>query len=435
MDRKMRTSREQETINRIRTLYEQIIALGTDECGCTHKLTKELMGFQKADGSFCVTAERPLDSDTRVGYYYEPTYYGAAALIHVMVIDCSKPDSAVEEALTRSLSVSMQRRLAGHGYDATRQRLDALKIFKDAGLYEWMSRLDDSSNNISRDFCEMIQGIVSGFREAVLNGKTWSDWNVDFRESFEKEIEDYEESLVPYVWYASYGSNINSKRFQEYMQRCGGTDVTESRPYIAHGALYFAADSGKWGRGKGVAFYDETAPDCTMMRIYKIRRSQFREVQRMEGQKYSRKLMIGIVDNVTVYTFTAPEIRTDLNTPSLKYVQTILEGLKETYPGISETVLLAYLFSHDAISDDARRVLTYIRKAPHAVTIREIKDSSTCPGITRTKEAIRFLVGMELIRQDARSRRAGHSATDAEAMYFTGPEKRDIVDMVVLGLI
>ena len=196
MDRKMRTSREQETINRIRTLYEQIIALGTDECGCTHKLTKELMGFQKADGSFCVTAERPLDSDTRVGYYYEPTYYGAAALIHVMVIDCSKPDSAVEEALTRSLSLSMQRRLAGHGYDATRQRLDALKIFKDAGLYEWMSRLDDSSNNIFRDFCEMIQGIVSGFREAVLNGKTWSDWNVDFRESFEKEIEDYEESLV-----------------------------------------------------------------------------------------------------------------------------------------------------------------------------------------------------------------------------------------------
>ena len=42
---------------------------------------------------------------------------------------------------------------------------------------------------------------------------------------------------------------------------------------------------------------------------------------------------------------------------------------------------------------------------------------------------------MELIKQDSRSIKGGHRATDREDMYFTVPEKRDIIDLAVYGMI
>ena len=436
MNRQNNIRRERESLNGIKELYNLILTYENNEQEDTHKLVLQLLEYQKADGSFCVTEKCPTESDSRIHYYYEPTYYGAAALMHAMLSDCGKADKKKKKALNRALPVVMQRELVGHGYDATRQQLDALKIFKDAGLYEWMSRFEESLDTTTRDFCAMIRKIISGYREAVLSGRTFSDWNVDFRKDFEKELDDYEEGLIPYIWYASYGSNISSARFQEYLQRCGGNVAeTESRPYTTQGTLYFAAESDKWGRGKGVAFFDETASGKVLMRIYKITRDRFRDVQRMEGPKYSRRVTLGFIDDVPVYTFTSPEKREDIHAPSLKYVQTILKGLKEIHSDVPETVLLAYLFKHGAISDDARKVLTFIRRAPHAVTINELADDNNCPGLTRTKEAVRFLAGIGLIRQDAGSRRAGHAPTDGEAKYFTEPEKRDIIFMLVNSII
>ena len=42
---------------------------------------------------------------------------------------------------------------------------------------------------------------------------------------------------------------------------------------------------------------------------------------------------------------------------------------------------------------------------------------------------------MELIKQDSRTIRGGHRAADREDMYFTLPEKRDIIDLAVYGMI
>ena len=330
----------------------------------------------------------------------------------------------------------MQRKLAGHGYDAVKQQLAALKIFKDAGLYEWMFRFDDSSDNIFHDFCGMIRDIIEGYRGRILSGNTRGDWNADYKEEFEKEVADFEERMVPYVWYASYGSNIDSSRFQRYLKNCGGVVVAaESRAYTAQGTLYFAAESSTWGGGKGVAFFDEMSTGIVLMRVYKITRSQFREVQRMEGPKYSRKLMLGTIEDIPVYTFTASERRKDMRAPSAKYVQTILSGLKEAYPEQSETVLLSYQFRHGAISNDARNIVAYIRKAPHAVSINEMIEDNSYPAVTRIRDAVKFLLELGLIKQDYRSIRARHRAADPEAMYFTVPEKRDIIDLVVYGII
>lgn len=436
MKREVRVNREQERVNRIRDLYSQILACGNDDKDHAGKILKQLLAFQKEDGSFCAADKIPAERDSRIYYYYLPTYYGAAALMHLMLGDCYTEDKTVREDLSKALQIAMQRKLAGHGFDAVRQQLAALKIFKDAGLYEWMCRFDDSSDSHFHGFCEMVREIIAGYRERILSGNTRGDWDVDFREEFEKEVADYEEGMVSYVWYASYGSNINSSRFQRYLKSCGG-DVTstESRAYTAQGTLYFAAESNTWGLGKGVAFFDETVVGSILMRAYKITRSQFREVQRMEGSKYSRRLMLGTIDDIPVYTFTASRRREDMHAPSAEYVQTILTGLKEAYPELSETVLLSYLFRHGAVSNDARNITAYIRKAPHAVSINEMIGDHSCPGVTRIREAVKFLLKLGLIKQDSRSIRAGHRAADPEAMYFTLPEKRDIIDLVVYGII
>lgn len=436
MKKEMRVNREQERVNRIRDLYSQMLACGNGDKEYAGKILKQLLAIQKEDGSFCVADEIPAEGDSRIYYYYAPTYYGAAALMHLMLNDCCTEDEAVGEALSKALHIAMQRKLAGHGYDAVKQQLAALKIFKDAGLYEWMFRFDDSSDNIFHDFCGMIRDINEGYRGRILSGNTRGDWNADYKEEFEKEVADFEERMVPYVWYASYGSNIDSSRFQRYLKNCGGDVVAaENREYTAQGTLYFAAESTTWGLGKGVAFYDETVAGSVLMRVYKITRSQFREVQRMEGPKYSRKLMLGTIEDIPVYTFTASERRKDMRAPSAEYVQTILTGLKETYPELSETVLLSYLFRHGAISNDARNIVAYIRKAPHAVSINEMIEDNSCPGVTRIRDAVKFLLELGLIKQDSRSIRARHRAADPEAMYFTVPGKRDIIDLVVYCII
>ena len=436
MKKQMNLRKVRENADRIKELYGQMITPLHNDPERIQKLTKQVLSLQKQDGSFCAADECPTEADSRIGYYYEPTYYGAAALMHAMITDKTAADRAVKESLARALSVAKQRKLFWHGYDATRQQLNALGIFKGAGLYEWVSKYDDPGNNDFHGFCEMIREIISDYRNAVLEGRTYGDWAVDFREDFEKEIEDYEESLNTDVWYACYGSNLSSARFQKYLESCGG-DVAdmEKRAFSMNGNLYFAADSANWGSGKGVAFLDETSQGTVLSRIYKVSRSQFNSIKKSEGPKYIRKLIVGTVDDIPVYTFTAPQKREDINAPSKEYVQTILRGLRETYPETSETVLHSYLFSHKAISNDARSVLTFIRKAPHAVKIKEIVENRICPGITRVRNAVKFLLGLGLLKKDSRSVRDGFGNGDPEAMYYTEPEKKDVVDLLSAGVI
>ena len=193
MKKEMRVNREQERVNRIRDLYSQMLACGNGDKDYAGKVLKQLLAFQKEDGSFCAADEIPAERDSRIYYYYKPTYYGTAALMHLMLRDWCTEDETVKVALSKALRVAMQRKLLGHGYDAIRQQFGTLKIFKDAGLYEWMCRFDDASDSIFHGFCEMVRDIIAGYRERILSGNTRGDWDVDFREEFEKEVADYEE--------------------------------------------------------------------------------------------------------------------------------------------------------------------------------------------------------------------------------------------------
>lgn len=146
-----------------------------------------------------------------------------------------------------------------------------------------------------------------------------------------------------YIWYACYGSNINRARFMRYINNCSDTTPpVGDRPFELPYSIYFAASSVRW-ENKAVAFLDDTKAGYALGRIYKITREQYEEVKLQEGAKYTRKVDLGEVEGLPVYTFTDVAVRSDRGEPSEAYFRTILEGLQETYPERDEEDLRAYL--------------------------------------------------------------------------------------------
>lgn len=144
------------------------------------------------------------------------------------------------------------------------------------------------------------------------------------------------------VWYACYGSNLDSERFTCYIS--GGLCVANGRTYAGckkdnslwndskvkeyEGELYFGNVSSSWG-GKGVAFYDPAAKGSTIMRLYNISRSQLLEIQKQECDSsswYGRIVCLGVEEGLPVYTITS-ENRRNYNNPSDNYIQLIKKAL------------------------------------------------------------------------------------------------------------
>ena len=170
------------------------------------------------------------------------------------------------------------------------------------------------------------------------------------------------------IWYASYGSNCLSSRFEAYLT--GGTADGATRAergardrsppagsagcWLPHPVRFFG-DSAKWGGG-GVAFLDHGPGRSAPARRYLITRGQFAEVAAQESGRPSRPLPIddlapgsvhpigdggydGLlaldpIDGVPVLTFTSPHPLVELppRPPSAAYLGTIVRGLVEVHP-------------------------------------------------------------------------------------------------------
>ena len=122
-----------------------------------------------------------------------------------------------------------------------------------------------------------------------------------------------------------------------------------------------------------------------------------------------------------------------LNGSQSLFLASLVKTLTTATTWIPLYVALLYLVIKN--SDNARKVLSCIRQAPHSVTLSTIPEHDDCPDIDEATAAVQVLLRFGLIKQDSRSRRAGHSIEDPDAMFFTVPEKRDITDQVVYGVI
>ena len=165
-----------------------------------------------------------------------------------------------------------------------------------------------------------------------------------------------------YVWYATYGSNLSSRRFAEYIEKC--SDKTWPRlelPYIIPHPIYFANESRRWGH-KGVAFLDTGNPGKSYGKIYLLTREQLAEIQFHEGPGenwYNALIKIDEKDGLDIMTIThTPRHQTE-NPPDPAYTAIIQKGIAETYPHLDEKAIADYLKKAQYWYDKAEEVEEY----------------------------------------------------------------------------
>ena len=80
-----------------------------------------------------------------------------------------------------------------------------------------------------------------------------------------------------------------------------------------------------------------------------------------EGNKYSKRLSLGTVENIPVYSFTYPEKQMDEHAPIARYLNIIPTCLLETSPNMSHFTAIACLIRRGVLSPVDRNALRLIR--------------------------------------------------------------------------
>ena len=118
-----------------------------------------ILDFQDDDGSFKLFDSYDIPSDARVDFCHFPTYICTAALMKAYLTDPSSFTLRERSALSKGLKASCARNLRGHGYDAFKGQIEALNIFIEAGLREFIDLYPD----FCLEFSVMISKIISAF--------------------------------------------------------------------------------------------------------------------------------------------------------------------------------------------------------------------------------------------------------------------------------
>lgn len=199
-------------------------------------------------------------------------------------------------------------------------------------------------------------------------------------------------SQQEYVWYASYGSNINRDRFLCYIQGGnpkGSTKVERGcrdktlpkadRLYVIHHPLYFAKEAGQW-QGGGVCFIGlEHSESCnTLSYMYLLTREQFLDVVSQENNNghfdfdlqeiiengaksfrqswYGNILYLGTEEGYPVFTFTSNEDVGShvIRKPSENYLKTIMLGMKREI-GLNPAQIVDYFSQVPGTKDEFSR--------------------------------------------------------------------------------
>lgn len=208
-----------------------------------------------------------------------------------------------------------------------------------------------------------------------------------------------------WVWYASYGSNLNYQRFMCYIkgdvpqwrtepnQGCRDkTPPQKKRPIQLNFVLYFAGRATSWNNG-GAAFIRQDGDESRVLgRMYLITDDQFNDIVMQENSRkvdgsrfvppfdilsqrresllpgkpwYGRLLNVGVEQGHPILTFTTNRTDLRLNSPSENYVKTIASGLKETYPSMKVPEIFSYLSRAEGIAGrlDPRRLEEWVKQA------------------------------------------------------------------------
>lgn len=144
-----------------------------------------IVDFQDSDGSFKLFDSYEIPGDARVDFCWMPTYICTAILMKAYMTDSSSFTSKEESALLEGLKMSSGKNLRGHGYDAFKGQIEALEIFMNTGLREFL----DIHKDFCTEFSEMISKIITKFDDMETNEEFFGPWG----ESYESEIRSVNE--------------------------------------------------------------------------------------------------------------------------------------------------------------------------------------------------------------------------------------------------
>lgn len=170
------------------------------------------------------------------------------------------------------------------------------------------------------------------------------------------------------VWYAAYGSNMLHERFMHYINggsfRGGGRDhkpcIDTSAPrakmaYEFDHDMYYANNSRSWDN-MGVSFLDVSRPGKAYGVAYLITEEQLEHLWREENSGtipgpdstwYNNKVELGTIQDIAVKTVTNTRVLEKIQ-PSRKYMEVLMEGLRENYPDFSEEEIRDYVASRNS---------------------------------------------------------------------------------------
>ena len=126
-----------------------------------------ILDFQDDDGSFKLFDTFKIPTDARVDFIYTPTYICTAILIKAYLTNPEAFNLKAKSGLYNGLKTSTARNLSGHGYEALKGQIDALKIFQKAGLKEFLDLYPD----FCPEFGEMIEKITAEYQKKEAEEK------------------------------------------------------------------------------------------------------------------------------------------------------------------------------------------------------------------------------------------------------------------------
>ena len=165
-----------------------------------------IASFQDSDGSFKLLDSFKVESDARVDFCYMPTYICAAIYMKAFMTDRSSMKGR-EQMLKRALESCCGRNLSGHGYDAFRGQLEALNIFTNACLREFLIYYAD----ICPEFSDLIYRLAGELRDMEDAADTIGPWGEDYSEDIHALNEYFSHSVV-FV----YGTLLRGERNHDY---------------------------------------------------------------------------------------------------------------------------------------------------------------------------------------------------------------------------
>lgn len=410
---------------------EKVVATYLDNMICA----LEPVNKEQCKGMLFLMYDAPssMPADARVEYVYKPTYLAAIIMMTAMNrYEGIAKNETIVKATGAVLEATLGRKFRGAGYNDYVGLLDTLQLFAEGDTIEFIKKFHE----VNEHFVEEFMNIITFVEDEICSGKITDMWSGKDYICRGKEIlglyHGLEKAKTKYVWYACYGSNMSKERFMRYIRNC--TDTTppvEDQQYWFKHNIYFAKAASIWQNG-GKAFLDDTCEGGAYGRAYKITEAQFEEIQEREGADYKKKLYLGVIELVPVYTFTDTQKNTPSRMPSKEYFMTILNGLKECYTGIlSEEEMVKYLIGK-IFPDATYSVVSAIKKSAHYISNAQIS-AATGLDLNAVRAATSWLVEYRVIQQDQRSIRAGHRIDDAEAFFFTveGSCARELVSAMV----